>query len=284
MFKIGLVVNAHKAQAVQVAQELLSWFSAQNVEIYLTEEMVGVLPAKHEVISSSNIKTLKCLLVLGGDGTLLNTARNYASAAIPILGINLGQLGFLTSLEMPYLYQGLEMILDGKYAVEERMMLEAVVLRNEQREDCFTALNDIVITKGAFSRMIRFETHVSGQYIDTYPADGFIISSPTGSTAYSLSAGGPIVAPDLEAMILTPICPHTLYSRPVVVAPHNEITVTLCTANAEVMLTVDGQHGFRLQEKDIIVVKKAPLTTRLIRFSGRSFFDILREKLREGGQ
>jgi NAD+ kinase len=280
--KIGLVANVQKEHAVKVAQELITWFDKKGVEVFVPANSSEYDWEKAQILSDETASSLGCILVLGGDGTLLSAARNYASIGIPILGINLGQLGFLTSLEVPDLYHGLELLLAGKYTVEERMMLEATVIRAGQVVDCFYALNDVVVTKGAFSRMIRLQVHISGRYIDMYPADGLIISSPTGSTAYSLSAGGPIVAPDLEAMILTPICPHTLYSRPVVVSPYQEVTVTLCTSQAEVMLTVDGQHGFRLQKQDQIKVKKAEIATHLIRFPGRSFFDVLREKLREG--
>ncbi|MDS1030103.1 NAD(+)/NADH kinase [Bacillota bacterium LX-D] len=285
MKKIGLVVNLQKEEAIKVGQELAGWFSKKGVTICVPPNSARYFSdSKVEVLDSKGLQTIECILVLGGDGTLLTTAREIIDYSIPILGINLGQLGFLTSLELADLYYGMECLLVGEYTVDKRMMLEAVVIRNKNVVGKFFALNDIVVTKGAFSRMIRLEIGISGQYAATYPADGLIISTPTGSTAYSLSAGGPIVAPDLEVMILTPICPHTLYSRPLVISPYNEVTITLTTTNAEVMLTLDGQYGFRLEKKDQVIVKKASTTTNLIRFATRNFFDVLREKLNKGGR
>ncbi|MBC7324237.1 MAG: NAD(+)/NADH kinase, partial [Moorella sp. (in: Bacteria)] len=168
---------------------------------------------------------------------LLRAARVVAGAAIPILGVNLGHLGFLTEIELAELYVALDRLLAGDYRLEERMMLRGAVRREDQILDCL-ALNDVVITKGAFSRMLRLEVYVGPDYLDTYPADGLIISSPTGSTAYSLSAGGPLVSPELQVMILTPICPHTLYSRPLVVAGEQQINIHVHAQGAEVMLTV----------------------------------------------
>ena len=283
MQNIGLVVNWSKIEAIKVANDLVNWFTARGVKVSLQENCINTIK-NTQVLNHSTASEVDCILVLGGDGTLLNTAGEYVKHSVPLLGVNLGQLGFLTSLEIPVLYEGIEWLLCGNYSVEKRMMLEAIVVRNRTKVRSFYALNDIVITKGAFSRLIRLEMFISNQYIDTYPADGLIISTSTGSTAYSLSAGGPIVAPDLEVMIVTPICPHTLYSRPMVISPYQEVAVSLLSSHAEVMLTVDGQQGFKLDEKDQIFIKKAPVFTKIIRFPKQSFFDILREKLRDGSR
>lgn len=286
MQNLGLIINLQKEKAIKTAADLIPWLAAKNINVYLPANSYHLFfnDKSLNLLTDENIHHLKCILVLGGDGTLLNAARNFAHNSIPILGVNLGQLGFLTALEIPDLYQGLEMLLEGKYIIEERMMLEVQLIRDGKVNNSFYALNDMIITKGAYPRMIRLKTYVSGNYVDTYPADGLIVSTSTGSTAYSLSAGGPIVAPNLDIMLLTLICPHTLYSRPLVISADQEVSIFLCTSDAKGTLTIDGQHGLEISEKDQIKVKRAPMVTRLIRFPGRSFFDVLREKLREGGR
>jgi NAD+ kinase len=279
---IGLVVNWSKPEAIKVANELVTWFLAKGIQISLQQSPTNTIE-NTQVLSRSTACNVDCILVLGGDGTLLNTAGEYVENSVPLLGINFGQLGFLTSLELSELYVGLNELLSGNFSVEDRMMIEAQVIRKNKVIKSFHALNDIVITKGAFSRIIKLEMYIADQYIDTYPADGLILSTSTGSTAYSLSAGGPIVAPNLEVMLITPICPHTLHSRPMVISPYQEVMISLASTQAEVMLTVDGQQGFKLDENDIIKIKKAPFKSHIIRFPNRSFFDVLREKLREGG-
>ncbi|WP_366922437.1 NAD(+)/NADH kinase [Metallumcola ferriviriculae] len=278
---IGLIINAKKPRALEVAGEMITWLEKREVRLVLplaNAQLVGreELGLPEEEISSQ----ADCILVLGGDGTLLNTARSVAPRQTPLLGINLGQLGFLTEIELPDLFQGLENYLEGNFTVEERMMLEARVLREGLVVDKFFGLNDIVVTKGAFSRMILLETYVGQHYHTTYPADGVIISSPTGSTAYSLSAGGPLVSPNVEVMVVTPICPHTLSARPLVLSSQETVRVVVRSAVAEVMLTVDGQHGFKLEESDEITIQRAPFTTKLVRLHGRGFYEVLREKLR----
>ncbi|MHB1125342.1 MAG: NAD(+)/NADH kinase [Bacillota bacterium] len=280
---IGLITNFEKKQAVQLAPDVINWLTRQGLKVMVPQSQAGPLGCPQLGRAKTEISAqAECILVLGGDGTLLNTAREVAVAGTPILGINLGQLGFLTEIELPDLYSDLEKLIRGEFRIEERMMLQATVFRGEQVSSRFRALNDIVITKGAFSRMIRLETYVDSHFIATYPADGLIIASPTGSTAYSLSAGGPIVAPDVEVMLLTPICPHSLYARPMVVSHLHEIRVILRSEPADVMLTVDGQHGFKLEKDDTIIVTRASCSTRLIRLKGRSFYEIMREKLKEG--
>lgn len=281
MQNIGLVVNWSKSEAIEVANDLVSWFLAKGIRVSLQQNKTNTIK-NTLVLDRSTVNSVDCILVLGGDGTLLNTAGEYVGCSVPLLGINFGQLGFLTSLELSDLYVGLEELLKGNYSVESRMMLEAQVIRREELIKKYYALNDIVVTKGAFSRIIQLETYIGGQYIDKYPADGLIISTPTGSTAYSLSAGGPIVAPDLEVMIITPICPHNLYSRPIVISPYQDVVIIPNSIKAEVMLTVDGQQGFKLDETDQIKITKAPFSTKIIRFPKRNFFDILREKLKDG--
>ncbi|MHB1421488.1 MAG: NAD(+)/NADH kinase [Bacillota bacterium] len=283
MKTICLITNFEKPEAIQLALDLIDWLGQQGIALMVPESQARPLGCPQLGRSKTEINSqAECLLVLGGDGTLLNAARKAAAVGTPILGINLGQLGFLTEIEVPDLYDDLEKLLRDEYHIEERMMLQATVLRNGQVACQFQALNDVVVTKGAFSRMVRLETYVNSEFIATYPADGLIIASPTGSTAYSLSAGGPIVSPDVELMLLTPICPHSLYARPMVIAHQHQIRVILRSEPADVMLTIDGQHGFKLEKDDEITITRAACSTRLIRLKGRSFYEVMREKLREG--
>ncbi|GAW92310.1 NAD(+)/NADH kinase [Calderihabitans maritimus] len=285
MRRIGLIFNEQKKDVLQTAQYLIQWLEDRRVKVFLTEDHQKALgKADAERFETTVADNVDCVLVLGGDGTLLSTARALAVKGTPILGINMGQLGFLTEIELPSMFEDLELLLRGEYLIEERMMLEARVVRNNTTVDRFLALNDVVVTKGSFSRMIYLETYVSQHYVDTYRADGLIVSSPTGSTAYCMSAGGPLVSPEVEVMIIVPICPHTLYARPLVVASHQEIKVVVRSKLADVAVTVDGQHGVKLEENDEITVGKAPFKTKLIRLKGRNFYEVLREKLRgEGG-
>ncbi|NMA15338.1 MAG: NAD(+)/NADH kinase [Clostridia bacterium] len=281
---VCLVTNQKKENAAVVADQQESWFLDHAVKVVRCNPRVKL--SKEDFIFSRDGNTTEkvdMILVLGGDGTLLNTARAAAPYQIPLLGINMGHLGFLTEVELNDMFSSLEKLVAGEFWMEERMMLQCSLVREGSSIVEFLALNDVVLTKGPFSRMILYDIFVDHQFVDNYPADGLIISSPTGSTAYSLSAGGPIVSPDMELMIVTPICPHTLYSRPIVICPNKEVRVVLKSELAEVMLTIDGQHGYRLQREDEIFVQESPLKTRLIRLKSKSFYDILREKLRESG-
>lgn len=279
--KISIVANSEKPESARVTAYIEQWAGKNGVELVPPAQLEKHLQRPFAGKAESQ-PDIDYILVLGGDGTLLSVARRVAPVGIPIVGINLGNLGFLTSIELSGLEQGLDSLIRHGVRVEERMMLEAEVRRGDAPPELFYALNDMVITKGAFARMIRLTVSFSGQYVDTFPADGVIVSSPTGSTAYCLSAGGPIVSPDLEAMIVIPICPHNLYSRPMVIAPTEEVSISLVTQGVDAMLTVDGQYGVHLKSEDTVIVRKAPFYTRLVRTKDRTFFSVLREKLQEG--
>ncbi|MBE3572322.1 MAG: NAD(+)/NADH kinase [Moorella humiferrea] len=283
MRQIGLVANLEKPRAREVALETMAYLEGRGVKVLVSRAKAVHLGCPDKGVAEKELAQADCLLSLGGDGTLLRAARLVAGSATPILGVNLGHLGFLTEIELAELYPSLERLLNGDYRLEERMMLQGTVNRKDREVISCQALNDVVITKGAFSRMLRLEVYIGPAYLDTYPADGLIISSPTGSTAYSLSAGGPLVSPRLEVMIVTPICPHTLYSRPLVVPPEQPIRVHVHAQGAEVMLTVDGQQGWHLANGDVVAVTKAQVPTRLIRLKNNTFYSLVREKLREGG-
>jgi NAD+ kinase len=219
------------------------------------------------------------LVVMGGDGTLLSVARRYGQQGIPILGVNVGGLGFLTEVSLEELYPALEQILDGRFEVEERMMLSATIFREGRPFWEETVLNDAVINKGALARIVELTTWIDGEYLTTYRADGLIIATPTGSTAYTLSAGGPIVYPTLRHVLLLPICPHTLSNRPIILPETVTVGVTLEPKAEDVYLTVDGQVGMALQAADRVEVKCAPHHLKLIKSPRRSHFEILRAKL-----
>ncbi len=219
------------------------------------------------------------VIVMGGDGTLLHVVRQLPGK-IPILGVNLGHLGFLTELEMPELFPELARILTGEFCVDERLMLEAIVMREGQEITRVGALNDVVLTKRALARrLVRINVRVNDEFVDEYRADGVIVATPTGSTAYSLSAGGPILSPSLEALVITPVCPHTLYSRSLVVSATDTVTVSLPHPG---WLSADGQTGFNLREDDRVIVQQYDLRAHLVRRSDWSFYDVLRRKLKEG--
>jgi NAD+ kinase len=279
MERVGLVVNLRKARGRRFIQMLVEWFKQRGVDVILpqTSESEELL---YECPVIEFLEDVDVIITLGGDGTLLGVARQVADKGIPILGVNLGQLGFLTDLEVPDLFSSLEKLLSGDYQVEPRMMLSAEVQQKGSSNASFIALNDVVISKGPISRIIRMETYIGNDFLATYRADGIIISSPTGSTAYSLSAGGPIVAPDLEVMIVTPICPHTLYDRPFILPDNQEVKIVLRSNSPEVMLTIDGQIGYPLQKNDCVCIHRANVYTNLIKIKKRSFAEVLRLKLR----
>jgi NAD+ kinase len=279
---IGIIPNLQKASSLEVAQGLIKWLEDKGSKVLLNEITASEVERPELAQRPSEIyKNSDFIIVLGGDGTLLSVARQVLWQQTPILGINLGHLGFLTELEQENMYEGLEKIRNGDYRVEERMMLEAVLVKNNMITDNFWALNDIVISKGSFSRIIQLKTYINQSYIETYSADGIIISSPTGSTAYSLSAGGPILSPDVGAMVITPISPHTMSSRSIVISENEEVKVEVVGDKNDVMLTIDGQQGYRLNAGDLIIVRKSEFSANMIKLKDKDFYDVLRTKLNE---
>ncbi len=283
MKRIGIVAKTDRAEARTVVPQLLGWCTARGFRPVVEKETAGLCPdapvataRKPELPAQVDL-----LLVLGGDGTLLSVARLVGDLGVPILGVNLGGLGFLTALPVDELFPALEAYLKDELVVEERMMLEASVSRQGERLSEYVALNDVVVTKSAMSRIIRLEVAVDEQFATGYRADGLIISTPTGSTAYSLSAGGPIVFPTMDAVVLTPICSHTLTNRPIVLPATQRIEVTLLT-DQDVMLTLDGQVGFALKQLDTVEIRRAAARIRLLRFPQKHFFSVLRTKLKWG--
>lgn len=280
--KIGIISKPRKKDAGHILSHLVKWLKEKGTEPLMDQE-TGALIDVETHYTRQDIATLsEFIIVLGGDGTLLSVARLIGERGTPILGVNLGSLGFLTEVTLDEMYPLLDEILTGEMIIDERGMLETSIQREGKEVARYTVLNDVVINKGALARMIMMETRVDGRYLNTYRADGLIISTPTGSTAYSLSAGGPIVYPTVRAIIISPICPHTLTNRPIVLPEDVTIEVTLLTENEDVLVTLDGQEGHPLQYMDTIIVRKAKGTTRLILSPKKDYYQILRQKLRWG--
>jgi NAD+ kinase len=280
---IGVISRPRRSNLFALVPPLLQWLEARGLRVLYDEETASALPnpskgqTREHLADQSDI-----LLVLGGDGTLLAAARVAASRRIPILPINMGSLGFLTSFTVEELYPALEETLAGRSSMSERVMLQVELLRGGTVIDCQHVLNDAVVNKSALARMIELELSIDGDFVCRYRADGLVVATPTGSTAYSLSAGGPIVHPSVEAFIITPICPHTLTDRPVVVRDSSGIEVKLTGSAEDVYLTLDGQKGTPMQFGDRIRITRSPQCLKLIQPPKKSYFEILRSKLKWG--
>ena len=283
MKRIGIVAKTDRPEAKSVVPELVEWLTGRGLHVVLEKETAALCPRTSTSARKADLPAqVDLLIVLGGDGTLLSMARLVGDLSVPILGVNLGGLGFLTATTLDELFPALETLLDGRMMVDERMMLLARVLRQGEQLSEYVALNDVVITKSAMSRIINLAVSVEGEAATDYRADGLIVSTPTGSTAYCLSAGGPIVYPTMDAMVLTPICSHALTNRPIVIPASLRVEVTLLTENQDVMLTLDGQVGFALKERDTVEIRRATPRIRLVRFPQKHFFSVLRTKLKWG--
>ncbi|WP_047151498.1 NAD(+)/NADH kinase [Aneurinibacillus tyrosinisolvens] len=284
MKTIGIAMNKDKPNAWLVARELVRLLEEKNAGVYIDQVVANHIERQDLALPIADFhKHVDIIFVLGGDGTLIGLAREIAPHSIPILGINLGHLGFLSESEPDDLPHAVDQILNGDYCVEHRMMLETEVIRNGNRINQSVALNDIGIAKGSFGRMIKCTVYVDDLYVGTYNGDGIIVSTPTGSTAYSLSAGGPIVVPYISAILLTPIAPHSLTARPMVLPCDEEIHVVVDATHQDIGLTIDGQLGYPLELDDEIVIRRSPHMTSLIKWKERSFFEVVRKKLQGEG-
>ena len=281
MKKIGIICKPGRKEPQEILQELLPLLRQKGCEIFVDAETAAALNMNG--FSRDEIASLVDLVfVLGGDGTMLNVSRLVAEKGIPILGINLGSLGFITEVNRDEIFSTVDKMLNGGCAIEERLMLSAAIHREGKKIADYTVLNDVVINKGALARIIDLETNIDGNYVTTFKADGLIISTPTGSTAYSLSAGGPILYPTLESIVLTPICSHTLTNRPIVLPDHSKIEIIIKSLSEDVFLTLDGQVGFSLRMNDVITISKAHYKTKLLLPFERNYFKVLRTKLKWG--
>ena len=281
MKRIGIICKIGRPEPIEILRELLPWLREKGAEVFIDLDTAQSLKVKG--YPRPEIPQLsEAVVVFGGDGTMLSVARIASDREIPILGVNLGGLGFITEVQRTEILVAMEEILSGKCVVEERLMLTACVYRLGEKIAEYTALNDVVINKGALARIIEMETLIDRMYVTSFRADGLIVATPTGSTAYNLSAGGPILYPTMDCVVLTPICPHTLTNRPIVLPDGVRIEVALKSPAEDVFLTLDGQVGFSMRQNDIIVIEKSPFKTRLLIPHERNFFQVLRRKLKWG--
>ena len=281
MKKIGIICKPERKEPQEILLQLLPFLRQKGCEAFVDAETAAALNiigfSRKEIPSLVDV-----VLVLGGDGTMLNVSRLVAEKGIPILGINLGSLGFITEVSRDEIFNVVDKMLNGGCVIEERMMLSASILRNGKKISEYTVLNDVVINKGALARIIDLETNINSSYVTTFKADGLIISTPTGSTAYSLSAGGPILYPTLGSIVLTPICSHTLTNRPIVLPDDFKIEIIIKSLSEDVFLTLDGQVGFSLRIGDVIEVNKSDYKAKLLVPAERDYFKVLRTKLKWG--
>ena len=286
--RVGIVAKSHLRAATPHLTQIGTWLRARGIEAIFESATAALVPSSdgcRVVEKFELVDVVDMVVVLGGDGTLLSMADCIGGAgkSVPILGVNFGSLGFLTEVTLPELYPSLELAIAGRTHVEERMMLASTLRRIRGATPACVALNDVVVTKIARSRMIDFSVSVGDQFVTRVRADGLIVATPTGSTAYNLAAGGPIVQPNVDALIITPIAPHTLTNRPIIVPASSTIRVQPHIHHLnEVFVTFDGQAGFQLEDGDEISIGRAERTLRLIHPSTRSYFDVLRQKLKWG--
>ena len=279
---VGIISKPAVPAAADVVPRLLAWLEAHGLRVRY-DEGTAVYAGRTDGLQREEVpEGCDLLIVLGGDGTLLSAARAIGSRQIPLFAVNLGGLGFLTAITIDELYPELERALRGEHRIGRRKLLHAEVRRGDRVVSRYEALNDVVLTKAAIARIIDLDTYVDKQFVCAYKADGLIVSTPTGSTAYSLSAGGPIIFPSVPTICLTPICPHMLTYRPVLVAETSEVEVRCRGEDASVYLTIDGQIGEPLKKDDSVVCRSSEYALHLIRPPRMMFFDVLRQKLKWG--
>jgi NAD+ kinase len=281
--RVGITSKPNKSEAAEIVWPLMAWLRERGIEVVIDCETAANLGSNEAGIKRNEMASrIDLAIVLGGDGTLLATARALEGSAVPILAVNLGGLGFLTVVTRDEVFPALEAILEGRVRTELRVQIEAEVLRDEERARSFVALNDVVLNKGALARVIDFDVWVDGLFVSTYKADGLIVSTPTGSTAYSLAAGGPVVAPTVRAFIITPICAHTLTNRPIVLRDTATIEIAVTGVEESVYLTVDGQVGLEVRSEDRVRIHKAASAVEIVQPLNKNYFEILRQKLKWG--
>jgi NAD+ kinase len=286
--RIGIILKPHQPDALRTICDLVAWLAERDITLVggpeiERERIEHQTGCSVEQTESTDIAgAVDLMLVLGGDGTMIATARTIGDREVPVLGINYGGLGYLAEFRIEELYNALESILAGNYRLDKRVMLDVELLRDNEPPRNNRVLNDVVINKAALARIIEIETYFNHQFVNSFRADGLIVSTPTGSTAYNLSAGGPVIFPSMNCVVITPICPFTLSNRPIVVPDDAEIELLLKTDHEEVALTLDGQVGFSLAVADRVVIRKSRTMFNLIQPSNRNYFDVLRDKLRWG--
>jgi len=281
--RVGIISKPKKTEIREIVPTLLKWLHDHSIDVFIDKETEAIVQTSEHCLSRNEMPSqADLLIVLGGDGTLLATARALNRKPVPILAVNLGGLGFLTELTREELYPTLEMVVAGVHRTEHRVQIEGELIRADEAITSFLALNDVVLNKGAIARILDFELRVDGHLVSKYKSDGLIVSTPTGSTAYSLAAGGPIVTPAVEAFIVTPICAHTLTQRPLVLRDTVKIEVEVKSQREVAYLTVDGQVGIAAHNEDVVRLKKAHSFVELVQPPAKEYFEILRQKLKWG--
>ncbi len=284
MKKIGLFCKPKAPSAANTLSKLIHWLRKLNCQVFLDTATATIINESSSYSKATISEIADLLIVLGGDGTLLSVARAAHPHNVPILAVNLGSLGFLAEISLDELYPTLENILNEKFKIESRMLLNAYIWRNGKKVEDYNVLNDIVINKGVVARVINLQVLVDGQYMTSYRADGLIIATPTGSTAYSLSAGGPIIHPSMQTLVLSPICPFTLTNRSILIPDQSIIQVKLDAEYNDVRVTLDGQESYKMKAGDILEIQKTKTTLQLIKGPNKNYYKILRKKLHWGTQ
>ncbi|QUI23797.1 NAD(+)/NADH kinase [Vallitalea pronyensis] len=284
MKRFVILPNVSKDNQLSTSRLIIDWLERHHCQVYLPEDVACQLNKETYGLKGKALyEHADCAIVLGGDGTILYTARQIAAYDLPILGVNLGNLGFLAEVEKKDAIVTLKKIIDGDYYIQKRMMLNVSKTMTNQEEKVGLALNDIVIARSSISRMMKYSLCVNEGHVNDYSADGLIVSTPTGSTAYNLSAGGPILDPANEMMVITPICPHTLMSRSIVLSQNDEVRISLKdnrkSWNKDIILTIDGQENFKIDQEDEIIVSKSEHSAQLITCNKNGFYRILKKKL-----
>lgn len=281
MNKIGIVVKTDK-KAKKRADELENWLAAKGVAIIRQESLPSGRQHFEKSVSFAP-PDLFCIFVLGGDGTFLSAVRWIGDQDIPILGVKFGEVGFLAETVEENLFSVAESILNNDFTTQPRMRLLVSVLRSGDKVAEETVLNDVVVNKGALARLAHIKTYIDDHYLTTYRADGLIVSTPTGSTAYSLAAGGPVIHPLVPGIVMTPICPFTLTNRPLIIPDSATVTIRLEEKSSDIMLTFDGQEGLKINEQDTVIIQKSPRPIKMITIPDQHYFDVLKAKLRWSG-
>src|SRR5215813_13672704 len=276
--RVGIITKPHEPRAEMLAAEIAKWAASHEINLFVNDRIEDLPAGTFNATAREIADNCDLLIVLGGDGTMIATARLVSGKGTPVLGINLGSLRYLAELSSDEALPALEFAVRGDYKLEKRMMLDWSVLRDGDRVGSGSALNDVVVNKSAIARIIEIECTADAHHVTTYRADGLIVATPTGSTAYNLSAGGPIIAPGTEAITIAPICPHTLTNRPLVLPFYSRIELKLCSREQEVMLTSDGQIGIPLADGDLIQIMKSEKTFNTIVQTDRDYFEVLRSK------
>lgn len=283
MLTIGIFPNPNKESADLVLRRIINFYKTKDVKLLMPQaaaEAFGYPELGFKDICNDELKDkIDIGISVGGDGTLLNACRKTADRNVPICGINIGRLGFLADIEITELESKLEKILNNEYHIEERLMVAAIIKRNNCMTYVGSAINDVVVTKSGFARMLTLGLSIDDCLVANYQADGLIVSTSTGSTGYSLSAGGPIINPSLRLLLITPICPHTLSARPMIISDNEEVRISISAMHKDIILTFDGQDSYNLLPGDEVLVRKSPLTAQIVKFEDKNYYQTMKNKL-----